>query len=169
LVVAGGLDLDAVIDRGTGIDDDALERKREIVARAVAARGPFKDAHHIMRAVGGLEFATMTGFILGLKGAGIGCMIDGFPVSAAAYTAWLIDPEVTGYLFAGHLSKVKGHRVILDAMGLRPLISLDMRLGEGTGAVIGGFLVYLASMFPREMATFDSSHVSRSDRDEKDY
>lgn len=169
LVVAAGLDLDAVVDRGTGIDDETLRHKRSVIADAVEKHGPYESPEHIMRCVGGLELATMTGFILGLKGAGIGCLIDGFPVTAAAYMAWQIDPSCGAYLFAGHLSKVKGHRAILSAMGLEPLVSLDMRLGEGTGAVIGGFLVYLSTKIASEMATFDSADVSRAEDDETDY
>ncbi len=169
LVVAGGLPLDSIIDKGTGIDDETLAHKKQVIAAAVEKHAPYDGPMHIMRAVGGLELAAMTGFILGLKGKGIGCLIDGFPVSSAAYMAYLLDPEVSDYLFAGHLSKVKGHKVILDAMGLRPLLSLDMRLGEGTGAVMGGFLVYLSTRIPKEMATFDSAQVSRSEVDEEAY
>jgi len=140
----GGLDLDHIIDRGTGIDD-ALEHKRGVVASAVATHGPFADPKHIMRAVGELELATMTGFILGLSGNRLGCMLDEFPVTSAANVPYLIDTSCVDYLLAGHLSKAKGRRIVLDAMGLSPLISLDMRLGEGKGAVIGGFVVQLAA------------------------
>ena len=169
LVVAAGLPLLSIVDRGTGIDDKTLKHKSDIIAAAVKKHGPFQDAYHIMRCVGGLELATMTGFILGLADSGVGCLLDGFPVSSAAYMAWLIDPTCIDYLFAGHLSKVKGHKIVLQSMGLKPLLSLDMRLGEGTGAVIGGFLVFLSTKIASEMATFESAEVSRSDGDEKDY
>ncbi len=137
LVAALGIDETLVVDRGTGIDEEALQRKREAVHQALLARGPFETAEQAFKAVGGYDLAMMAGFILGLRGFGIGCVLDGFPVSSAAYGAWKIDPTVADFLFAGHRSKVKGHGPILAALGLEPILSLDMRLGEGTGAVLG--------------------------------
>jgi nicotinate-nucleotide--dimethylbenzimidazole phosphoribosyltransferase len=76
---------------------------------------------------------------------------------------------VVGYLFAGHQSRVKGHRPVLDAMGLEPVVDLDMRLGEGTGAVIGGFVVELGAKVAGQMARFSELAVSRANADEKDF
>lgn len=169
LLVALGMDLDAVVDRGTGIDDAMLEKKRAVVERSVAERGPFADPRDALRKVGGFDLAMMAGFALGLRARGIACVMDGFPVSAAVYAAWRMDAAVAGYCFAGHRSRVKGHAPILAAMGLEPIVSLEMRLGEGTGAVIGGFLVELAAKAASEMASFDSVAVSKSERDERNY
>lgn len=169
LLAALGMDIDAVVDRGTGIDDDMLEKKRRAVAAALAARGPFADARDALRKVGGYDFAMMAGFVLGLKGRGIGCVMDGFPVSSAVYAAFRMDASVKDYCFAGHKSRVKGHAPILAAMDMEPIVSLEMRLGEGTGAVIGGFLVELAVKASREMASFDSMNVSRGSGDEKNF
>jgi nicotinate-nucleotide--dimethylbenzimidazole phosphoribosyltransferase len=169
LLVALGMDLDAVVDRGTGIDDAMLEKKRAVVQRAIAARGPCADAKEALRKVGGFDLAMMAGFALGLKNRGICCVMDGFPVSSAVYAAWRMDGDVTKYCFAGHRSRVKGHGPILAEMGLEPIVSLEMRLGEGTGAVIGGFLVELAAKAASEMASFDSVAVSKSERDERNY
>ena len=99
----------------------------------------------------------------------VACVLDGFPVSAAAFAAWKIEPAVAGYCFAGHRSRVKGHAPVLAAMGLEPIVSLDMRLGEGTGAVIGGFIVELAAKAAAEMASFDSAAVSKGSGDERDF
>jgi len=96
-------------------------------------------------------------------------MIDGFPITAGAAIAWKIDPSVADYLFAGHQSRVTGHRPVLDAMGLQPVVSLDMRLGEGTGAVIGGFVVELGAKIANEMSRFSTVAVSKASADEKDY
>jgi nicotinate-nucleotide--dimethylbenzimidazole phosphoribosyltransferase len=111
----------------------------------------------------------MAGLILGLEGRGIACVLDGFPVSSAAYMAYLINPKVSDWLFAGHLSKVAGHAPLLEKMGLDPIVDLDMRLGEGTGAVIGGHIVGLGVRAAREMASFSQGHVSDTEKAEEKY
>jgi nicotinate-nucleotide--dimethylbenzimidazole phosphoribosyltransferase len=169
LLLASGMAVDDVVDRGTGIDDAALARKREVVAASAAKHAPYPGPEAILRAVGGYDFAMMAGFILGLKGRRVACVLDGFPVTAAAYMAWRMDPAVRDYLFSGHLSKVRGHRPVLRAMGLEPILDLGMRLGEGTGAVLGANIIDLAVKTSREMASFDSAEVSRSTDDEKSY
>ena len=171
ILVALGFDPDQMIDRGTGIDDTMLALKHRVVVDAVRARGPFGhgDALRIGAAFAGPEQATAAGLILGLRGKGIACMLDGFPVTAAGALAWRIDPSVLRFLFAGHQSRVKGHRPVLDAMGLEPAVCLDMRLGEGTGAVIGGFMVELGAKIANEMATFPDMAISRAKANEKDF
>lgn len=169
VLAAYGFDPASIIDRGTGIDDAALERKRSLIVRALKDRGPFASPQDAAAAFAGPEIATAAGLILGLKSRGIACMIDGFPITSAAAIAWKIDPGVSAYLFAGHLSRVKGHSPVLEALGLDPVVSLDMRLGEGTGAVIGGFVVELGARIAGEMARFSDMVVSRANADEKDY
>jgi nicotinate-nucleotide--dimethylbenzimidazole phosphoribosyltransferase len=192
ILVALGFDPEQMIDRGTGIDDAMLALKHRVVVDAVKARGPFgttdgtdkaadtgagkaaglsgtEEAMRIGAAFAGPEQATAAGLILGLRGKGIACMLDGFPVTAAGALAWRIDPSVLRFLFAGHQSRVKGHRPVLDAMGLEPAVCLEMRLGEGTGAVIGGFMVELGAKIAAEMATFSGMAISRATADEKDF
>ncbi len=169
MVIAAGLDGADIIDRGTGITEEILERKRTVILESVKRRGPFSGPEDILMKVGGFEEAAMAGFILGLKDRGVACVIDGFPVTAGAYMAWLMDREVSSFLFAGHQSKVKGHRVILDAMGLEPIVDFGMRLGEGTGAVIGGFMIDLGVRISREMASFADAQVSTSTGEEENY
>jgi nicotinate-nucleotide--dimethylbenzimidazole phosphoribosyltransferase len=169
ILVAAGFPLEEMIDRGTGIDEKMLAHKREIVEKGVALRKPAKTGEAILEQVGSFDLAMMAGFILGLKDRGIGCLLDGFPVTAAAYMAYMMDKTVTDYLFAGHLSKVVGHQPILDALGLEPVVSLDMRLGEGTGAVIGGFIVELGVLASRKMASFSKAGVSTSGQEEENY
>ena len=169
LLVANGFPVEEIVDRGTGIDDWTLDRKRNVVSQAVEKHSPYTEVSKSMRCLGGFEICMITGFILGLKDRQVACVLDGFPVTAGAYLAWLIDHGMESYLFAGHKSKVKGHGVVLEKMGLRPIVDLNMRLGEGTGAVLGGFLVYLGAKIASEMASFESAGVSRSEGDEKNY
>jgi nicotinate-nucleotide--dimethylbenzimidazole phosphoribosyltransferase len=168
-LVAAGLDADKIIDRGTGIDDKALSHKKRVIKESVMNRRPVNNALGIMQELGGYDLAMMTGFILALEGKGIACVLDGFPVTSAAYMAYMQNPRVIDYLFAGHLSKVSGHRIVLDKMGLAPIIALDLHLGEGTGAVIGGYMVELAVCCARNMASFDTADVSGKDIEENKY
>jgi nicotinate-nucleotide--dimethylbenzimidazole phosphoribosyltransferase len=169
MLIAAGFSVDAVIDRGTGIDRETLERKRRVITEAVSRRNPPKTGEAILEACGSFDMAMMAGFILGLEGRGIACVLDGFPVTAAAYMAYLINPQVTSYLFAGHRSKVAGHQPILDALGLSPIVSLDMHLGEGTGAVIGGYIVELGVITARTMSSFSQAGVSGKEIEEEKY
>jgi nicotinate-nucleotide--dimethylbenzimidazole phosphoribosyltransferase len=170
MLTAAGFSAADVVDRGTGIDSAMLENKRRVVEEAVRRAGTNAgDGEAILREVGSPDFAMMAGFILGLEGKGIACVLDGFPVTSAAYMAYLINPKVSDWLFAGHLSKVAGHKPVLDRMGLEPIVSLNMRLGEGTGAVIGGHIVELGVLAARKMASFADAHVTDSGASEEKY
>jgi nicotinate-nucleotide--dimethylbenzimidazole phosphoribosyltransferase len=137
--------------------------------KAVQRYSPIDDPRRILSLFGGFELCTIVGFILGLRKRSVACLIDGFPVTAAAYLAHRIDESVVSFLFAGHKSKVKGHLTALRAMQLEPILDLNMRLGEGTGAILGGQIVDLAVKLAGEMASFDEARVSRSDEVEKNY
>jgi nicotinate-nucleotide--dimethylbenzimidazole phosphoribosyltransferase len=169
MLCAAGFSADETVDRGTGIDKAMLDHKREIVRAAAASyRGPV-SGEAILERFGSFDFAMMSGFILGLRGRGIACVLDGFPVSSAAYMALLMDGGVREFLFAGHLSKVAGHKPLLEKFGLSPVVSLDMRLGEGTGAVIGGSIIEMAVHTARNMASFGSAGVSGAEVSEEKY
>jgi nicotinate-nucleotide--dimethylbenzimidazole phosphoribosyltransferase len=169
MLIAAGFDAGDMVDRGTGIDDETLEHKRRVITDAVKRLNPPKTGEAILGAFGSFDLAMMTGFILGLEGTGVPCVLDGFPVTAAAYMACLINPAAADWLFAGHLSKVAGHKPVLDALGLEAVVSLDMRLGEGTGAAIGGFVIELAVRTARDMASFSQARVSVSGKTEETY
>jgi nicotinate-nucleotide--dimethylbenzimidazole phosphoribosyltransferase len=169
MLIAAGFNPDDMVDRGTGIDREMLEHKRRIIGDAVRRRNSPKTGEAILEVLGSYDFAMMAGFILGLEGTGIPCVLDGFPVTAAAYMACLIKPGVVDWLFAGHLSRVTGHKPVLDALGLDPIVNLDMRLGEGTGAVIGGFVIDLAVRAARNMTSFSQAHVSESNKGEENF
>jgi nicotinate-nucleotide--dimethylbenzimidazole phosphoribosyltransferase len=116
----------------------------------------------LLRCVGGLEIAAMTGFILSAARCGIAVVIDGFISTAAAAIAVAIQPSVRGYLFAGHRSEEPGHRVLLEYIELKPILTLNMRLGEGTGAVLAMPIIESAVRLYNEMATFASADVSEA-------
>jgi nicotinate-nucleotide--dimethylbenzimidazole phosphoribosyltransferase len=169
MLCAVGFSADETVDRGTGIDKAMLDHKRELIRKAAASyRGPI-SGEAILERFGSFDFAMMAGFILGLRGKGIACVLDGFPVTSAAYMASLMDGGVVEYLFAGHLSKVAGHRPLLEKLGLSPIVALDMHLGEGTGAVIGGHIIEMALYTARNMASFGSAGVSGADVKEEKY
>jgi nicotinate-nucleotide--dimethylbenzimidazole phosphoribosyltransferase len=111
--------------------------------------------------VGGLEIAGICGLILGAAAQRIPTVVDGFISTAGALVASKLCPEVVGYLFFSHLSAEAGHREFFARMGVRPLLDLEMRLGEGTGAALGMFLIEAAMRTYLEMATFDTAGVAR--------
>ncbi|AEF83344.1 nicotinate-nucleotide--dimethylbenzimidazole phosphoribosyltransferase [Leadbettera azotonutricia] len=169
MLVAAGFDPNDMVDRGTGIDAPMLDHKKHIIIDSVKRRNPAKTGESILENLGSSDLAMMTGFILGLENLKIGCVLDGFPVTSAAYIAWMINPKVSNWLFAGHLSKVAGHKPALERMGLEPIVSLDMRLGEGTGAVIGGHIIELGVLAARNMASFSEAHITDSEKQEEKY
>ena len=156
------LDPDHVAGRGTGVDDEGLARKREAVRRALRANAEAiaGDPVVTLAAVGGLEIAGLVGVILEAAGARKAVLIDGFVSGAAALVATAIEPAVAGYLIASHRSQELGHGAVLSRLGLVPLFDLELRLGEGTGAVLALPLLRGASRLLNEMATFDEAGVS---------
>jgi nicotinate-nucleotide--dimethylbenzimidazole phosphoribosyltransferase len=148
-----------VTGRGTGVDDPTLERKVAVVVGALASRPPTEDPVETLASLGGFEHAGIAGFILGAAAAGVPVILDGVIAGSAALVAQALSPVAVGYCFAGHRSVEPGHRIALDRLGLRPLVELDLRLGEGTGAVLAFPIVEAAGATLREMATFDSAGV----------
>ena len=158
-----------VTGKGTGLDDSAQAHKQRVIERVIERhfRGGDKatpDPLDVLRCVGGLEIAAMTGMILGAARHGIAVIADGFISTAAAALAFAIEPRVRGYLFSGHQSEEPGHRVLLKYIGLRPILSLNMRLGEGTGAVLAMPIIESAMTLYNQMATFASAGVSEATR-----
>jgi nicotinate-nucleotide--dimethylbenzimidazole phosphoribosyltransferase len=150
-----------VTGRGTGIDDPTWARKVEVVRRALDLhRCDPASPLETLAAVGGLEHAALAGFILGGAARRVPVLLDGVIACAAAVAARAFAPQVTDYLVAGHLSTEPGALRALDALGLRPLLDLGMRLGEGSGAVLALPVVAAAARVLRDMATFDSAGVS---------
>lgn len=158
----------AVTGRGTGLDALMQGHKRQVVDAVLAKHFGDKNGSasvnplDVVRCVGGLEIAAMTGMMLAAARHGIAVVVDGFISTAAAAIAFAIEPRVRGYLFAGHQSEEPGHRVLLDYIGLAPILSLNMRLGEGTGAVLAMPIIESAMHLYNEMATFASAGVSEA-------
>jgi nicotinate-nucleotide--dimethylbenzimidazole phosphoribosyltransferase len=162
LSVWSGLHETVTVGRGTGIDDERLRHKRDIVRRAITVNRPDPaDPLDVLAKLGGLEIAGLVGVILGAAARRCPVVIDGFISSVAALIASRIEPLSLGYMMASHLSMERGHKALLEAVGLKPMIILDMRLGEGTGAVLGFNLIEAALRIIHEMATFDSAGISR--------
>ncbi len=157
-----------VTGRGTGIDDTMLDRKVRVVERALARLpAPTTDAPDpltVLAVVGGLEIAALAGFIVAGAAAGVPIVVDGLIAGAAALAADRLAPGARGYLVAGHRSTEPGATAVLDHLGLTPVLDLELRLGEGTGACLAVPVVQAAAHILREMATFDSAGVTEKDQ-----
>lgn len=159
-----GLPPERVTGRGTGIDDATHARKVEVVRTALARHGltAGHDAEplDVLAAVGGLEHAGIAGFVLGAAALRVPVVLDGVIAGAAALVAAALCPDAIGACVAGHRSAEPGHAAAIAALGLRPLVDLELRLGEGTGALLALPLVQGAVRVLHEVATFDSAGVS---------
>jgi nicotinate-nucleotide--dimethylbenzimidazole phosphoribosyltransferase len=156
-----GADPAEVTGRGTGINDETLARKTDVVRRAIELHQPDPaDPIGALAAFGGLEHAAMVGLLLGGASLRTPVILDGVSAGAAALVARAIAPEVLAACIAGHRSAEPGHVAALNKLGLRPLVDLDLRLGEGTGALLALPLVQSAARAMHEVATFDSAGVT---------
>ncbi|OQW62460.1 MAG: nicotinate-nucleotide--dimethylbenzimidazole phosphoribosyltransferase [Nitrospira sp. ST-bin4] len=150
-----------VTGRGTGIDEAGHARKVRVIQTALDRHRPdLTDPLDVLAKVGGLEIGGLAGLILGAAAARIPVVLDGFIAGAAALIAVGLQPFCRDYLIASHRSVEEGHRVLLDHLSLKPLLDLDLRLGEGTGACLGIDLVYAAIKIYTEMATFGEAGVA---------
>ncbi len=159
--VVTGRPVQEVTGRGTGIDHSSLARKVAIIERALEANRPDPaDPIDVLSKVGGFEIAGICGLVLGAAAAGIGVVVDGFISTAGALLAHSLAPAVKDYMFASHQSQEQGHKAQLAHMGLKPLLDLDLRLGEGTGAALAMTLIDAGIKICNEMATFSDANVA---------
>lgn len=159
-----GEPVEAVTGRGTGLDDAGLAHKRAVIARALEVNRPDpRDPLDVLAKVGGFEIGAIAGVILACAARRIPVVIDGFISGAGALVAKGLAPLSREYMFAGHLSAEPGHALLLKHLGLEPLLNLNMRLGEGTGACLGMSLVAAACKIQSEMATFAEAGVSQAE------
>lgn len=158
--------LEVCVGRGTGIDDRGLQRKRAVVEQALRVNRPDpQDGLDVLSKVGGFEIAGLTGVILAAANRRVPVVVDGFISTAAAMVAVSLAPAASAYLIAAHRSQEPGHAVMLDWLKLQPVLDLDMRLGEGTGAALAMNIVDAACKILAEMATFAEAGVSNKESD----
>jgi nicotinate-nucleotide--dimethylbenzimidazole phosphoribosyltransferase len=156
-----GADPAAATGRGTGVDDETLARKVAVVSRALALHRPDPaDPVGTLAALGGFEHAALAGYILAAAALRTPVVLDGVIAGSAALVACALSPDAVGCLVAGHRSAEPGHSISLAHLGLRPLVDLDLRLGEGTGALLALPIVQSAARVLRDVATFDGAGVT---------
>jgi nicotinate-nucleotide--dimethylbenzimidazole phosphoribosyltransferase len=147
--------------KGTGLDDKGLENKIKVIKKSLAINKPDpSDPIDVLAKVGGFEIGGLAGIILAAAAKRIPVVIDGFIAGAAALIAYKIEPKTKNYMIAAHCSVERGHKIILEYIGLKALLDLDLRLGEGTGAALGINIVEAATKILTQMATFKSAKVS---------
>ncbi len=162
--VLTGKPVEYITGRGTGISDEAYRHKIRVIEQSIALNRPDpSDPLDVLSKVGGYEIAGIAGLIIGASACRIPVVIDGFISSAGALVAVSLKKEISQYIFASHLSVEKGHLAILDRIGLNPLLDLNLRLGEGTGACLGISLVEAGVKILTEMATFEGAGVSEAE------
>jgi nicotinate-nucleotide--dimethylbenzimidazole phosphoribosyltransferase len=160
--VITGETVEKVTGRGEGLDDKQLAHKVKVVQKALAVNKPdLRDPVDVLAKVGGFEIGGLAGVMLAAAAHRIPVVIDGFISGAAALIAAELAPGLKDYLIAAHLSAESGHKVLLQYLGLMPLLSMGMRLGEGTGAALGMVIVEAAVKTLAEMATFAEAGVSK--------
>lgn len=150
-----------IAGRGTGVDDSGLHRKISAIKRALDVNKPnINDGLDVLTKVGGFEIGGLAGVMLGAASRHVPVMVDGFISTAAAMIAVALAPQCRDYLIAAHRSKETGHQLMLEWLGLKPLLDFDLRLGEGTGAALGISMADAACKILAEMATFAEAGVS---------
>jgi nicotinate-nucleotide--dimethylbenzimidazole phosphoribosyltransferase len=160
-----GCSVEAATGRGTGIDDGQLQHKVLVIEKAMNTNHPNPaDPLDILSKIGGFEIGGIAGLILGAAAMKKPVLVDGLISTAGALIAWCLEPRSIEYAIAAHRSVEQGHRIALQHLKKTPLLDLDLRLGEGTGAALAMHLVEAAARILAEMATFDEAAVSRDDK-----
>ncbi|MFN3478823.1 MAG: nicotinate-nucleotide--dimethylbenzimidazole phosphoribosyltransferase [Thermodesulfovibrionales bacterium] len=157
--------VEEVTGRGTGISDEALKRKIQVIKKAIEINKPNPgDPVDVLSKLGGAEIGGIAGLVLGAAAQKVPVVIDGFISTAGALIAYCLKPETADYMFAAHNSVEIGHKAMLDKMGLRPILDLGLRLGEGTGAALAMLMIEGGLKIYKEMATFQEAGVSNEIR-----
>lgn len=159
--VLTGTSVEEITGRGTGINDDTLRHKVQVIKDAIAVNKPDpSDAVDVLSKIGGAEIGGIAGLIIGAAANRVPVVVDGFISTAGALIAYSLEPKTKDYMFAAHMSQETGHRAMLEKIGLRPILDLDLRLGEGTGAALAMFVIEAGLKIYKEMATFGEAGVS---------
>lgn len=164
LAVFSGLPAHEVTGRGTGISDEALQNKARVIERALEVNQPDpRDPVDVLAKVGGFEIGGIAGLILGAAYHQVPVMVDGFISTAGAMLAKALAPDSVDYMIAAHQSMEYGHRYMLKELGLKPLLNLNLRLGEGTGAALAMNIVEASTRVIGKMLTFDDAGVTKGE------
>ena len=170
-----GLPASKTAGRGGGLDSDSFARKKEVIDNAVKRITPYEDGwdrvFEALSQVGGFDIAAMTGTFLGAALYGMPAVIDGYISAVAAICAYMINPEVKGYLFGSHKSKEPGYEYAASALGIKPMLDLEMRLGEGSGCpmafqVIKGACAVMCNMTTLEEGNVEAEYLKKLDKEE---
>jgi nicotinate-nucleotide--dimethylbenzimidazole phosphoribosyltransferase len=160
--VLTGKPVSELTGRGTGISDEALKNKIRVIEEAISLNRPDpSDPLDVLAKVGGAEIGGIAGLIISTAGKRIPVVIDGFISTAGALVAYFLEPKTKDYMFAAHNSVEIGHKVMLEKIGLRPVLDLDLRLGEGTGAALSMLMIEAGLKIYKEMATFGEAGISK--------
>jgi len=152
--------LSSIVGRGVGLNDEGVLNKIKVIETALLVNRPNPaDPMDVLAKVGGLEIAGMAGLFLGAAARQVPIVIDGFISGVAALIAYNLAPQVKGYLIASHLSEEPGHKLVLESLGLEPMLRMRLRLGEGTGAALAFQIIEAATRVISEMATFEEAGV----------
>jgi len=166
LAALGGYSVAEVTGRGTMINDEVLEKKRQAVANALQTNNPDPASGlDVLAKVGGLEIAGLAGVVLACASKRVPVLVDGFITGAAALIAAAIEPKTKNFMLASHLSGEPGHKLMLEMLGLKPMLYMGMRLGEGTGAALAMHIVEAACRVLDEMVTFAEAGVMDMEED----
>lgn len=156
-----GRSVTEVTGKGTGISDESLKNKIKVIEQGIGVNRPdADDPLDVLAKVGGTEIGGIAGIVLGAAANRIPVVIDGFISTAGALIAYCIEQKTRDYMFAAHNSVEIGHKAMLEKMELRPILDLDLRLGEGTGAALAMLLIDAGLKIYKEMATFGEAGVS---------
>lgn len=159
--VLTGVSVEDITGRGTGINDDVLKNKVQVIKDSISINKPdTSDPIDVLSKIGGAEIAAIAGLIIGAAANKIPVVVDGFISTAGALIAYMIEPKTKDYMFAAHRSQEIGHKALLEKIGLRPILDLDMRLGEGTGAALAMLVIEGGLKIYKEMATFEEAAVA---------
>lgn len=153
--------IEDITGRGTGINDDAWKNKVQVIKDSIEVNSPDpSDPLDVLSKIGGAEIGGIAGLIIGAAANKVPVIVDGFISTAGALIAYLIEPKTKDYMFAAHKSQEIGHNALLDRIGLKPILDLDMRLGEGTGAALAMIIIEAGLKIYKEMATFAEAAVA---------
>ncbi len=158
-------EVEKVTGRGTGIGKKQLKHKIEVIKKAISInKKSFSDPLHTLAAIGGFEIGGICGLILGAAARKVPVVVDGFISSAGALIAHKICPRIEDYIFFSHLSAETGHKLCLKYFNAKPILDLNLRLGEGTGAALAMFIIESAIKIYNQMASFESAGVSKEEK-----